>query len=127
MITSYWEQQLEARHLANRWFNWQKQAIQPDKSGDLASKQAIQKITFEEILWLCNEKGYSNHIIINIQRLYGEIETNQIFNSSYIAKTLDIADSNARNLLSKLRDIDVVVPIKGKVKGQYRFKYSDEL
>ena len=104
-----------------------KQAIQPDKSGDLASKQAIQKITFEEILWLCNEKGYSNHIIINIQRLYGEIETNQIFNSSYIAKTLDIADSNARNLLSKLRDIDVVVPIKGKVKGQYRFKYSDEL
>ena len=90
------------------------------------AREALQ-IAFEEILWLCNEKGYSNHIIINIQRLYGEIETNQIFSSSYIAKTLDIADSNARNLLSKLRDIDVVVPIKGKVKGQYRFKYSDEL
>lgn len=104
-----------------------KQAIQLAETGDSASKQAIQKIAFEEILWLCNEKGYSNHIIINIQRLYGEIETNQIFSSSYIAKTLDIADSNARNLLSKLRDIDVVVPIKGKGKGQYRFKYSDEL
>ena len=29
--------------------------------------------------------------------------------------------------MSKLREIDVVVPITGKGKGQYRFKYKSEM
>ena len=50
----------------------------------------------------------------------------RIFSSSDIAKHLGCADSTARELMRKLREIDSLQIVRGKGKGKYRFKYYTE-
>ena len=39
---------------------------------------------------------------------------------------LECADSTARSIIGKLRDMDVVVPVSGHGKGMYRFRNKSE-
>ena len=41
-------------------------------------------------------------------------------------KELSCPDSTARNIIKKLRELDVLVDVKGMGKGKYRFKYEGE-
>jgi ATP-dependent DNA helicase RecG len=70
--------------------------------------------------------NYNQPTISNIKKMYHEIDLNQIFNANYICKILSCSASTARYILLKLRTIDVVTPVTGKGKGQYRFKYKTE-
>ena len=86
--------------------------------------------------------GYVKEYGEGVDRMCRELEAvglpNPIFNndyfilkatvmsSAYIIKILDCSDRTARNLLAKLREMQVIVPVKGKAKGMYRFKYADE-
>ena len=71
--------------------------------------------------------GYSKPTITNIETLYHNVEVNQVFGAAYVRKILSCADSTARSLISKLRDMEVVVSVVGKGKGMYRFKYTSEM
>ena len=96
----------------------------------LLSKKAKQCLAFlriSRLLLLCAIQNYNQATINNINRLYEDIELNQIFNTGYICKLFSCSSSGARKILARLRIIDVIVPVKGKGKGQYRFKYKSEM
>ena len=105
----------------------EKPAVDGQKIGGLEEKPAVSLIEYSVIADLCTEKGYSRPTIINIETLYNSVDVNQIFGAAYVRKTLSCADSTARSLIGKLRDMGVVVSVTGKGKGMYRFKYSDEM
>ena len=102
-------------------------AIEQQKVGHSDKILAIEIVALADILKLCDERHYNQATIQNIEKLYEDIELNQIFSTGYICKVLLCARSTAKNIMSKLREIDVVVPITGKGKGQYRFKYKSEM
>ncbi len=94
----------------------------PEKS-DFAS----QKMSINTLLNKCKEQSYNVTVIENIKKLYKEIETNQAFGISDIKEILDCAKSTAAGLMKRLRNMEVVVPVKGKGKGKYRFKNESEI
>ena len=102
-------------------------AIEQQEIGHLNKTLSIEMIALADILRLCDEKHYNQATIKNIVTIYNDIEINQIFGTGYICKILACARSTGKYLMSKLREMDVVVPIKGKGKGQYRFKYKTEM
>ena len=104
-----------------------KSAVQTEKVGGLEKKPAVSMIEFSKIFDLCTEMGYSKPTITNIEILYHNVDVNQVFGAAYVRKVLSCADSTARSLMGKLRDMEVVVLVTGKGKGMYRFKYTDEL
>ena len=104
-----------------------KLAIEQQEIGHLNKTLPIELIALADILKLCDEKHYNQATIKNIVTIYNDIEINQIFGPGYICKILACARSTGKYLMSKLREMDVVVPIKGKGKGQYRFKYKTEM
>ena len=63
----------------------------------------------------------------SMEKLYAGIETDQIFGASDVEEILGCAKSTAAEMMRKLRDMDVVVPITGKGKGKYRLKYETEI
>lgn len=104
----------------------EKSAVQDQKVGGLTEKSAAQMIAFSAVESRCVKEGYSRPTVEKMKLLYDNLEVNQIFGAAYVRKVLECADSTARRLIGMLRTMDVVVPIKGKGKGMYRFKYDSE-
>ena len=104
----------------------EKSAIGDEKVGGSTEKPAVQKIGFDKIADLCAYNGYSKPTNEKIKILYLDIDVNQVFSAAYVKKILSCADSTARSLIMRLREMDVVVPVTGKGKGMYRFKYDNE-
>lgn len=50
----------------------------------------------------------------------------QVFGSAYITKILGCSPRMSRNLILKLRAMNVVVSLSGKGKGMYRFMFKSE-
>ena len=98
----------------------EKLLIEHAKVTDSEEDIIIDMVSYTKILRLCTEMNYNQPTINNIKQLYEDIELNQIFNVSYISKVLSCSTSTARKLIAKLRDMDVVVPVRGKGKGQYK-------
>ena len=78
-------------------------------------------IWFESVLkyfgCICHEPSKTN-----ILKVYNEIEKNQIFGTKEIEEILACSPSTARAVMAKLRDMGVVIVVKGKGKGKYVFK-----
>lgn len=55
------------------------------------------------------------------------IETNQIFGAPEVKDILKCSVSSSKDIMKKLRDMEVVVTVKGKGKGKYRFAYDTEI
>ena len=90
-------------------------------SGEMIKLSAI---SFNNLL---NKMSYTEVINSNLKLIYQQIEGNQIFGSKYIMKILNCSERTARNLMNKLKDMGILVAVVGKGKGNYRFKYDDEL
>ena len=76
---------------------------------------------------LLNKMSYTGVINSNLKLIYQQVEVNQIFGSKYIMKILNCSERTARNLMNKLKDMGILIVVVGKGKGNYRFKYDDEL
>lgn len=76
---------------------------------------------------LLREIKYSGSTAQNLLNIYDEIETNQVFGASEVARILELSYSGARKVLGKLIDMNVLVAVKGKGKGKYRFLNGDEI
>ena len=72
-------------------------------------------------------RGYNRPTIDSLMVIYDNIAVNQIFGSAYLTKILDVSERTGRELMSKLREMDVVVAVSGQGKGKYRFKYDSEI
>ena len=104
----------------------EKSAVGTEKVGDLDEKSRMRKIEISVINSLATRRGYSKPTIDSIQLLYYKVDTNQLFSAKYVREVLECADSTARSIIGKLRDMDVVVPVSGHGKGMYRFRNKSE-
>jgi ATP-dependent DNA helicase RecG len=101
----------------------------PIKKAVVAPEKSVvenNKISWDIILHNCNEMSYNLTVIDNLKEIYEEISTNQIFGITDIESIIGCAKSTAGGLMRRLRDMSVVVPVKGKGKGKYRFKNESE-
>lgn len=101
------------------------------KAGFLDEKLAIQKeklaigsekLTFEKIKLAIESHAYNEPTKNNILKVYEVIESNQIFGAPDIESILKCSTSTAKNVMKKLREMEVVEVVKGKGKGKYAFK-----
>ena len=72
------------------------------------------------------KKKYNISSREKIKTLYNAINEGQSFSAATVRQITGCADSTARSLISKLKDIEVVVPVQGKGKGVFRFKTKTE-
>ncbi len=84
------------------------------------------KLSFKDYEAAYQGKGYNRPSIAYLQEIYREVDANQIFGSSYLVKTLGCTERTARNLMAKLREMNVVEAVMGKGKGMYRFKLLED-
>lgn len=63
----------------------------------------------------------------NILLVYNDIDISQIFGVPEIERILDCSPTTAKELMKKLRDMEVVVEVKGDRKGKYRCIYENEV
>lgn len=97
-------------------------------SSEPASKtgKAPMKLSEDAFMSALDGKGYHKPTILKLKTIYQQITVNQIFGSSYLMKILDCSERTARNLIGYLKEMDVVVPVRGSGKGMYRFRYNRE-
>ena len=86
--------------------------IGQDKSAIQSEKSAIE------------QQKYNEPTKDNIFKVYDEIDNNQIFGTKEIEEILDCSASTARAIMAKLKEVNVVEKVIGKVvgKGKYVFK-----
>ncbi len=76
----------------------------------------------------CNQNNFNVTTIEKIQLLYNNfLMPDQSFSALSVRKLIGCADSTARSLISKLKDMELLIPVQGKEKGVYRFKKNIEL
>ena len=102
----------------------EKSAIEGEKLAIQKEKLAIgsEKLTFEKIKLAIESHAYNEPTKNNIYKIYEEIETNQIFGAPEVESILNCSTSTAKNVMKKLREMEVVEVVKGKGKGKYVFK-----
>ena len=96
------------------------------QNGNVEEQNLPIKLFRDAFLQACTNKNYNEPTIDNMKRVYDNLEVNQVFSSSYIQKILDCSERTARNLITKLKETETIVPVTGKGKGMYRFKYATE-
>ena len=87
----------------------------------------VSKISLETLMQLCKDKSYNVTVLNSMEKFYSGIAVDQVFGASDIEEILGCAKSTAAEMMRKLRDMDVVVPITGKGKGKYRLKRESEV
>lgn len=107
----------------NRQINITKAADLFDSAGN---DKIPAKTAKEFFIQAYGQKGFNKPTRNYLDRIYEMIDVNQVFGSAYLAKILDCSERTARDLISKLKKMDVIIPVSGKGKGMYRFRLYDE-
>ena len=107
----------------------QKSDIETKKSDIEAQKSDIRnnKLTLEQLLNECGKRSYNMTVTKNMITIHSTIAVDQIFGESDVVKILGCSRSTASDLMKRLKDANLVVPIQGKGKGKYRLKYETEM
>ncbi len=109
--------------------NSEKSVVDSEKSVVDSEKSVVQtrKITLDHLLLECEKHSYNATVVNNMQKIYERIDTGVTFGVSDIERIVGCARSTAIALMKRLKDMDLVVPVKGKGKGKYRLKYETEI
>lgn len=94
------------------------------QNGNVEEQKLPIKLFRAAFLQACTNKNYNEPTIDNMKRVYDNLEVNQVFSSAYIKKILECSERTARNLITKIKETETIVPVTGK--GMYRFKYATE-
>ena len=97
------------------------------KKSEVELKTPDEKVSLDTLLAKCRENSYNATVLNNMEKVYSEIITDQVFGASDIEKILGCAESTAAEMMRRLRDMKVVLSISGMGKGKYRFKYESEM
>ena len=89
----------------------------------LAGTKMNKDILKEQII----SKGYQQPTKEKLLKIHDVMEVNRVFSVADVVKELSCPDSTARNIMKKLRELNVLEPVKGMGKGKYRFKYEKEM
>lgn len=120
-------------HISGIFADFQKQDIEEKKQDIEREKQNIeeQKQDIEgtkqdtDILCLYDVKlqkaNFSKKTLGHIQKLYEKFGSEKVFGRKEIIAELGITESPASELIRKLLEIEIIVPVQGKGKGKYVF------
>lgn len=110
-------------------FNTKNPAIGMEKLAFHGEKLAIRdkKLTIETLESVIKNQNYNGPTIKNIITVYNAIETDQIFGAPEVKYILNCSISTSKEIMRKLRDIQVVKSVKGRGKGKYRFANNEEM
>ena len=86
-----------------------------------------KKLCIDRLTDAVSKKNYKKNTKDNIFIVYNEIDSSQIFGAPDIKKILDCSASTAKEIMKKIRDMEIVVEVKGNGKGKYRFIYESEI
>jgi len=103
-------------------FDSKKLAIQDERSAI-----GHKKLSIEILRSAIKKQNYNEPTIKNLIAIYDAIETDQIFGAPEVKNILKCSMSTSKEIMKKLRDIEVVRSVKGKGKGKYRFVNSEEI
>lgn len=67
-------------------------------------------------------EAFSKKTVQNALRLFQEFGFEIIFSRKDVMKILNLTESSSSTLIKRLRELDVIEPVKGGGKGKYRFK-----
>lgn len=85
------------------------------------------KLKEETINVIIDKQNYFARTKQNLLKVYNSVVTNQVFGAPEVKKILGCTDTVSKDIMKKLRDMEVVVEVKGKGKGKYRFILESEL
>ena len=87
-----------------------------------AEKVDIQteKLDIDRVL-LQKKMNFSAKTIIHIQRMFERFGFDEIFGRSSVVELLELQNSSASNLLSKMAQAGIIEPVSGHGKGKYKF------
>ena len=87
----------------------------------------IEKMSIKNLKKAFLNRNYRENTKNNILLVYNEIDARQIFGAPELERILDCSPTTTKELMKKLRDMEVVVEVKGNGKGKYRFIYENEV
>ena len=110
-------------------FNTNNLTIDAEKLAIQDEKSAIgdKKLAIETLKSAIKKQNYNEPTIKNIITVYNSIETDQIFGAPEVKNILKCSISTSKEIMKKLRDMEVVRSIKGRGKGKYRFVNNEEI
>lgn len=110
-------------------FNTDNPAIGMEKLAFQGKKLAIRdkKLAIEALKSAIKNQNYNEPTIKNIITVYDAIETDQIFGAPEVKHILKCSISTSKEIMRKLRDMQVVKNVKGRGKGKYRFVNNEEI
>lgn len=85
-----------------------------------------KKLAIDELQSAIDRTNYNQPTKNNINQIYNGMESGQIFGTADIEKILHCSSSTARAIMSKMREMEVVVSVRGKGKGKYMFVYKEK-
>lgn len=106
----------------NPTIHFENPAIESEKTG-----LQNEKLTIEVLNQAILKQKYIERTKENISAVYNEIDTNQIFGAPDVERILGCSTTTSKDIMKKLRDMKVVVEVKGNGKGKYRFVYESEI
>ena len=110
-------------------YNKEKPAFDSKKLAIQDERLAIghKKLSIEILRSAIKKQNYNEPTIKNMITICDVIETDQIFGASEVKNILKCSMSTSKEIMKKLRDIEVVRSVKGKGKPKYRFVNSEEI
>lgn len=74
-----------------------------------------------ESMLLQKTKGFSGKTVVHIRRMFERFGFDEVFGRSAVVELLELQNSSASKLISKLVQAEVIEPVSGRGKGRYRF------
>ena len=120
-------------HISGIFADFQKQDIEEKKQDIEGRKQDIEEKKQDievqkqdtDIRKIYNAKllksNFSKKTLGYIQKLYDKFGSEKVFGRTGIVAELGITESPASDLIRKLLEIEIIVPVQGKGKGKYVF------
>ncbi len=106
-------------HISGKFVESEKQDIQAPKQDIESEKQDIES---EKLNSKLKAKNCSSKTICKVKKLYDAFGHETIFGRADIMNLLQITASPASELIKKLLEADVIIPVRGNGKGKYVFK-----
>lgn len=112
--------------LDTAWISSRKSAIENEKPDFEGEKLAIegektssghQKVAIERIYELCREQNYNRPIMENILKVYENTDVDAVASTPDIERITQCSASTSKNIIKKLKKINVLVAVSGGVKA----------
>lgn len=87
----------------------------------------VKKLEIGRLKSAIAKQRYFSRTNENLLKVYDSIETNQVFGAPEVKELLGCTTTASKDIMKKMRDMKVVVEVKGRGKGKYRFMYESEI